>query len=104
MNRTLLMPTLLDPGLQTGLGIYYALCALMNVCFGLYYHRSATPRKPTIAYIWYAVAGLFLLHSVAYFLQFNWVLSKDIRNFIDYLTGPVTYTVLSLVAFVALLV
>jgi hypothetical protein len=98
------MPTLLDPGLQTGLGFFYALCALMNVFFGLYYQRSSTPKKPTIAFVWYAVAAVFLLHSVAYFLQFNWVLPKDIRNFVDYLTGPVTYTVLSLVAFVALLV
>ena len=98
------MPTLLDPGLQTGLGFFYVLCALMNVFFGLYYQRSATPRKPTIAFVWYAVAAVFLLHSVAYFLQLNWVLPKDIRNFVDYLTGPVTYTVLSLVAFVALLV
>src|SRR4051812_13098854 len=99
------MPTILDSGLQIGLGFYYALCALMNVCFGLYYQRSAQPRRPTLAYIWYAVAGLFLLHALAYgVFQLSWVLPLPIRNAIDLATGPVSYTVLSLVAFIALIV
>jgi len=94
----------LNQGLQTGLGVYYFLCALANGAFGLYYQRSGDPKAKTFAYIWYAVAGLFLLHAVAYGLfQAGWVLSATLRMWIDWLTGPVTYTLLSVVAFVAVI-
>jgi hypothetical protein len=101
------MAASLDSGLQTGLGVYYALCATMNAGFGLYYHRYAEPRKPNIAYIWYAVAGLFLLHAGVYFAQLGWVIPNWFTDIVNLaLNGPrgaTIYVSLSVVAFVVLL-
>jgi hypothetical protein len=97
------MPETLDRGLQTGLGWYYLLCAAMNVCFALYYHVCCQPRNKTAALVWYAVAGLFGLHAVAYFLGAGWTVPLGLREFVDELTGPVTYTVLSVIGFILLL-
>src|SRR5262245_56491625 len=98
------MPTTLDHSLQTGLGVYYLLCALMNLGFAYYFHRVVQPRKADLAAIWYAVAALFLFHALAYgVFHAGWVISASIRNAVDFATGPITYTVLSVVAFAALL-
>jgi hypothetical protein len=97
------MPPTLDKGLQTGLAVYYLLCAAMNVGFALYYHRYVQPRNKNAALAWYAVAGLFGLHAVAYFLQAGWVIPKGIRDLVDWATGPVTYTLMSAGAFAAVL-
>lgn len=94
----------LDHGLQNGLGFYYLFCALMNIGFGLYYHRYAEPRKPSLATLWYAVAGIFLLHALAYgVFHAGWEIPKTLRNVVDEATGPISYTVVSIVAFAALL-
>jgi hypothetical protein len=90
--------------LQTGLGVFYLLCALMNVCFALYYHRFAQPRRADLAMLWYAVAAVFLIHAAAYgVFHAGWVISKGVRDAVDFATGPITYTVLSIVAFAAVL-
>lgn len=90
----------LDHGLQTGLGVYYLLCALLNVCFAIYYHRFSEPRKLNLAVLWYAVAGLFVLHALAYgVFHTGWVVPKGIRNAVDWATGPVSYTLLSVILF-----
>jgi hypothetical protein len=91
----------LDKGLQNGLGFYYLLVALLNFGFAAYWFSKA--KKPVSGIIWTVVGGIFLLHSVAYFAHLNWILSARLREFIDYLTGPVTYTMMSIVAFVLLL-
>src|SRR5262245_19563034 len=94
----------LDTSLQIGLGVFYLLCALMNVGFALYYHRFAQPRKPEVATAWYAVAALFLFHAAAYgIFQVGWVIPKALRDAVDFATGPITYTLLSIVAFGAVL-
>src|SRR5262245_27441634 len=94
----------LDHTLQTGLGVFYLLCALMNVGFALYYHRLAQPRRADFAMIWYAVAALFLVHAAAYgVFHAGWVISKSVRDAVDFATGPITYTLLSIVAFAAVL-
>lgn len=94
---------MLDSNLQIGLAVFYALCVVMNVGFGLFYQYSAEPRRPNVAAIWYGVAGLFALHALAYGLQLGWVMPKKLREGIDLLTNPITYTVLSMAAFAALI-
>ena len=94
----------LDRNLQIGLGVFYALVAVMNLVFAYYCQRLAAPRKPTAAAVWYGVAGLFLIHALAYgVFHLGWQLPQGLRDAIDWLTGPISYTVLSVVAFAALI-
>src|SRR5262245_34504493 len=98
------MSDTLDHSLMNGLGVYYLLCALMNVGFALYYQRFAEPRKPALATLWFAVAGLFAFHALAYgVFHANWVLPGTIRKAVDAVADPISYTLLSIVAFAALL-
>jgi hypothetical protein len=97
------MPSTLSTGLQNGLAVYYLICAVLNLGFAAYYHCVAQPRKTNIAAIWYSVAGLFLLLALAYFLGAGWVMPQGIRDAVDWFTGPISYTVLSISAFAALL-
>jgi hypothetical protein len=71
----------------------------MNVGFAIYYHRFAEPRNKNAALTWYAVAGIFVLHAVAYFFGAGWTIPLGLRELVDRLTGPVTYTLLSVVGF-----
>lgn len=93
----------LDKGLQNGLAVYYFLVALLNLGFAAWYQWGSEPRKKNIAAIWTGVAALFLLHAAAYFFQAGWVIPLGLREFVDQLTGPISYTTLSILAFVALL-
>jgi hypothetical protein len=97
------MPPTLDKGLQTGLAWYYVLCAAMNVGFALYFHFMIRPRKMNLALVWYAVAGVFGILAVAYFFGAGWTIPLGLRELVDRLTGPVSYTVLSVVGFAVLL-
>ena len=95
---------MLDRNLQIGLAVFYTLIALMNVGFAYYWQKLATPRRKDAATVWYVVAAIFLLHALVYgVLQQSWQLPKELRDAIDWLTGPISYTVLSVVAFAALL-
>lgn len=95
----------MDRGLQIGIAALYVLAAVMNAGFAYYYQRYAEPRNKTAAMTWYAVAAVFLLHAIAYgIFRVEWVIPQAIRDVVDYLTGPITYTVLSIVAFAALLI
>src|SRR5262245_24076235 len=98
----------LDKGLQTGLGVYFALCALMNVCFALYYHRYSAPRKKDIATIWYIVAGVFLLHAALYLAQFGLVIPRWFTGAIDWALngnrGATIYVTLSVILFVVMVI
>jgi hypothetical protein len=91
----------LSESLQNGLGVYYLLCVLMNLGFAAYYFRRKD--LPT-ALLWTGVAGIFLIHMVAYFLKAGWVLPPALADAIDSATGPVMYTTLSVVIFAALLI
>src|SRR5262249_7294538 len=53
--------------------------------------------------LWGAVAVLFLIHTAAYAMQSGWVISLTLREMVDRATGPVTYTVGSMVAFAAVI-
>jgi len=92
----------LDKSVQNGLALYYFLIALMNVGFALYYLRGA--KKPVLGLVWAAVAALFFIHSVAYVAKLGWTLPVGIREAVNEVTGPVTYTTVSVVGFVLLLV
>lgn len=94
----------LDHGLQNGLGVFYLICALMNIGFGWYYQRHAVPRRQGIATFWYAIAGLFAFHALAYgVFHAGWIIPKSIRLAVDRVADPISYTVLSILAFAALL-
>lgn len=98
----------LDSGLQAGLGVYYGLCAALNVGFAWYYHRQASPRRPDLAIVWYAVAGVFLLHALAYgVFHAGWVIPRMITESSDVVLsgnlGATIYTTGSFLAFAVLL-
>jgi len=102
--------------LQTGLFFFYLLCAALNAGFALYWFLNPIARTtqgtPTrwdrsqqtfSIYVWPIVTVFFLLFSLAYLFQMGIVLPQPIKDFIDFLAGPVVYTSLSLVAFCAVL-
>jgi hypothetical protein len=97
------MHTPLDPGIQNGLAVYYVLVALMNFGFAWYYYRLSQPTRPRAAAVWGGVGVLFLLHAFAYGVHRGWVMPAGLREAVDRATGPVTYTILSIIAFTALL-
>jgi len=86
--------------MQTGLGIWYFLVALMNFGFAAHFNRL---RNRTQVTIWTIVAFVFLLHSTVYLLHAGWVLPDAIKNVIDQSMNPTTYFLLSTVALTALL-
>lgn len=90
----------LSESLQNGLGVFYLLCALMNLGFSWHYYRR---KDITSALVWLGVAGVFLIHMAAYFVHLGWVIPAALADGIDSLTGPVTYTTLSVVLFAAVL-
>jgi hypothetical protein len=94
-------PDTLKASVQTGLAVFYLLVAIMNLGYA-WYHYSR--RNRTEAMAWGIVAGLFLVHSFAYFGQQGWMLSQAIKNAVDSATGPVTYFVGSTIAFIIVLV
>src|SRR5262245_17121652 len=93
---------LLSDSMQVGLGVYYLLVTLMNLGFAWPFYRKKDTR---MAGIWAAVAGVFLLHAVLYFLPFGkyLLLPEFIRVTVDGMMNAVSYFVLSVVAFVLLL-
>src|SRR5436305_1549347 len=93
----------MSAALQYGLAGYYLLVAVMNAGFAAYYHFYSEPRKKNVAVVWYAVAAVFVLHAVAYALQAGWVIPLWIRHAVDDVTGPISYTLLSVIGFAALL-
>ncbi|HMP03039.1 MAG TPA: hypothetical protein PKC45_11115 [Gemmatales bacterium] len=53
----------LNHNVQNGLAVYYAACAVANVGFAWYMQRTGQKRA---AMLWWAVVGLFVLHTVMY--------------------------------------
>jgi hypothetical protein len=92
----------LSPDIQNGLGVYYLLVTILNLGFAAYFYWG--PRRDmTQVAIWSGVAGLFLIHAVAYFLHFGWILPAGVREFVNFVLGPVSYFILAVVGFVLLL-
>jgi hypothetical protein len=93
----------MSASLQYGLAVYYLLVAALNAGFALYHQRSGQPRGKNLALVWYAVAGLFFLHALVYFFLLGWIVPRWFREWVDEATGPITYTVASIVIFAAVL-
>jgi hypothetical protein len=141
----------LSPNIQSGIGFYYLLVALLNLGFVAYWYSNK--RNMTQVVIWTIVAAVFVVHAGAYFIngrglaaeQANlvkaeeeftrlqatgatsdqlteaqhevenahlavetkahaaWVIPAWARNFVDWLMGPITYFVISVLLFVLLL-
>ncbi len=89
----------LDIQLQNGLAVFYLMAAILNGGIALYYLK----KNPLKAFVWTAVAALFLIHMVAYFGHAGWTISHAVTDPIDGVMGPVSYTTLSVIAFVLLI-
>src|SRR5260370_20276343 len=90
----------LDTQLQNGLAAFYLMAAFLNAGFALYFFKKKDAVK---ALVWTAVAGLFLIHTFAYFAHLGWTISPSVTRPIDAIMGPVSYTLMSVAAFVLLL-
>src|SRR5438105_15454862 len=91
----------LDTQLQNGLAVFYLMAAFLNAGFALYFFKTKEGLK---ALVWSLVAALFLVHTVAYFAHLGWTISPSVTRPIDAMMGPVTYTLLSVVGFVLVIV
>lgn len=96
-----------SPTLAYGLASFYFLCVLLNVGIAAYYWSSAKDKAR--AGLWAVVAGIFLVHGVIYVLaglnhQPGPIAPQGVRDAVDWLMGPITYTAISVIGFVALLV
>lgn len=93
---------------QTGLGFYYLLVVIMNLGFAAYQYYARRNTLQTA--VWTAVAGIFLIHALAYWLHLGWMLPAGLRSFTTRLmgawsgqAGPILYSGLSLVGFILFL-
>jgi len=91
----------LSGSIQTGLGVYYFLVVLLNLGFATYLFYQQKNRSQSL--IWTVVAGVFLIHALAYLFHAGWVMPAAVRGFVDYVMNPVTYFVLAVVGLVAFL-
>jgi hypothetical protein len=93
---------ILSAPIQNGLAVYYLCLVLLNLGFAAY---QFFVRKNTLqTVVWTVVAGVFLIHTLAYLAKAGWVIPHALRDFIDSVTGPVTYFAGSVIAFVLFLV
>jgi len=91
----------MSTGIQIGLGVYYLLAMTMNVGFAAYYHYDRRNSRQTA--LWLAVALVFLVHAVAYFAGWGWVLPAAFTDAVNQVMNAVTYFVLSVVGFLLFL-
>lgn len=93
---------------QNGLAWFYLLVVLLNLGFVAYQHYVRKDRRQTL--IWAIVAGVFLIHSLAYFAHLGWQLPQGFKDFTTSLMGlyggqmgPILYFLISVVGFILLL-
>ena len=89
---------------QNGLAGFYLLVALMNFGFSAYLFRRPQGAGRRGAAVWGVVGLVALVHALAYLAHAGWVIPRGLREGVDALTGPVTYTLLAAVGFVAVLI
>ncbi len=77
--------------MNTGLGVYYFLVALMNAGFAAHFHFSK--KNATQVAIWSLVTLIFLVHGCAYLGQAGWIIPQWIRQAVDWLMGPTNFFV-----------
>jgi Cytochrome b(C-terminal)/b6/petD len=87
----------MSDSLQTGIGLFYFLAALMNVGFALHYQKVAKDMLQAI--IWYVVAGLFGVLAALYLAHHGIVIFPWLQNLVDWIMGPVTYFLIAVVTF-----
>jgi hypothetical protein len=83
----------LSDSFQTGLGFYFLIVAAMNVGFSAYFFYAL--KNVVQAILWLVVAGVFLIHGVAYFAHLNWVIPDGVQNAVNYVMNPVSYFVVA---------
>jgi hypothetical protein len=92
----------MDASVSSGLGLYFFVMALMNIYFT--YRQLAVTKRHVLGGIW-LVFTLYLFGTGVEFARGNGpVLSQGFRDLMDYVMGPVTYFLLSIVGFVVVLV
>ncbi len=96
-----------SPALAYGLASFYVVCVLLNLGFAAYYWFSAKDKGQ--ATLWGAVGGLFLVHVLIYLVaglggHSGPAAPQALLDRINSLAGPITYTAVSVIGFVALLV
>lgn len=79
----------LTPSIQTGLAVYYFIVVLLNL--GMVGYQLRVRRNMAQAALWGIVALVFLVHGFVYLIHQGWTLPQSIRDFADFLMGPVTY-------------
>jgi hypothetical protein len=87
----------LTPGIQTGLGFYFLLAALLNVGFWWF----QTNRVRSLVALAFSVVSALL--GVGYLVHWGPTMPQEMRDAIDWMANPITYFVGSLIAFAALL-
>jgi hypothetical protein len=97
----------LSGGEQTGLAVYYLVAVVLNLGFAIYWLRR---RNATQGAVWSAVAGVFLVHALLYFLRVGPILPAWFRDDTTCLMGllggqmgPILYVSLAVVGFALLL-
>jgi hypothetical protein len=100
-------PDYTSPTLAFGLAVFYLLCVVLNVGYAAYQYYVNKDRGQSL--LWGLVGGLFLVHAAVYFAfgargSAGPVLPQSARDAVDALMGPITYTAISVIVFVALLV
>jgi hypothetical protein len=86
--------------IAAGLAVFYLLCTVLNLGYAAFHWFVSKDRTQVI--VWGAVGGVFLIHALLYaFLHDPPVIPDFARRGVDALMGPITYTTLTVVAFIA---
>jgi hypothetical protein len=98
---------ILTPSTAFSLAVFYLLVVILNLAYAAYQFYVNRDRKQ--AAIWAGVAGIFLIHSLLYFMPARPVLPEGFRHLTTRImgayhgqAGPILYTVVSVIAFAAL--
>lgn len=91
----------LDAYTSSGLGLYFAALAAMNAYYTV---RVFLEKRNVLGAVWLVFTLYLTGTSFEFFLGEGLVLSQRFRDGLDFLMGPVTYFVLSVVGFVVVLV
>src|SRR5262249_44458817 len=83
----------------TGLAVFFLIGMLLNLGFAAYYYK--VQRDSTAGLGWGIVAFLYLVQAIVFLTNKNVAMPHGLRESIDALMGPVSYTVLSMAAFCA---
>jgi hypothetical protein len=88
----------LNASLQTGLGAYYLLVALLNLGFAAYWFYQRKNLLQTL--VWTVVAGIFLVHAGLYFSHHGFIIPIALQDFVNSVMNPVSYFVLAVIGLI----